>query len=73
MVKASTPKKRESVWTKGQPKSALLRELPQVQNTKSIRRDMGRKARRPGMRLSRNGKIYWEERSNRSDKKGSNL
>lgn len=73
MVKVATPAKRDSVWTRGQPKSGMIRELQQVQNTKSPRRDAARSARRPGLRLSRTGKKYWESRSNRSDKKGSNL
>jgi len=71
MVK-TTPQK-ESVWTKGQPKAQIIRELPQVPNTKSVPRDAARKARRPGLRLSRTGKKYWESRSNRSDKRNSNL
>ena len=72
MVK-QTPKKRESVWTKGQPKAKIIRELPQVQNTVSKSKDAARKARVPGLRLSKTGKKYWESRSNRSDKRGSNL
>jgi hypothetical protein len=73
MVKATTSKKRESVWTKGQPKEKLIRELPQVPNTKSIPRDAARKARLPGLRLSKNGNKYCESRSNRSDKRGTSL
>lgn len=74
MVRVATPQKRETVWTKGQPKSALLKPLPQVPNTrKSLIRDAGRKAREPGLRLSRAGKKYWETRANRSDVKGTNL
>ncbi len=72
MVKTQASKK-ESVWTKGQPKAQILRELPQVQNTKSIPRDAARKARLPGLRISKNGKKYWESRSNRSDMRGKNL
>jgi len=74
MVKVATPKERESVWTKGQPKEVLIRSLPQVPNTrKSIIRDLSRKARAPGLRLSRTGKKYWETRENRSDIKGTNI
>lgn len=76
MVKVSTPKKRESVWTKNQPKGpkdGLLRELKQVPNTKSVRRDASRTAKVPGLRISKNGKKYWETRSNRSDKRGQKL
>ena len=70
MVK-TTP--RRSVWKDMEPEKDVLRELPQVPNTKSVRRDASRKARLPGLRISRTGKKYWESRSNRSDKKGSNL
>ena len=73
MVKVVTKKKRESVWTKNQPKQKLIRELPQVQDTKSIPKDAARKARLPGKRISRTGKVYWESRSSRSDKRGTNL
>lgn len=74
MVRVATPKKKkESVWVKGQPKATLLKPLPQVPNTrKSLLRDMGRKAREPGLRLSKTGKKYWETRENRSDKRGTN-
>jgi len=34
------------------------------------KRDTPRKALKPGKRRSRNGKIYYENRKNRSDKKG---
>jgi len=51
------------------PKQDVIRTLPQVQNTKSIRRDATRKARLPGLRRSKNGNKYWETRSNRSDKR----
>lgn len=72
MVKVSTPARKESVWTKGQPKKGQLeplRPLPQVPKTrKSMARDLARPARKPGLRLSRNGKKYWETRENRSDK-----
>ncbi len=36
----------------------------------SKKRDLSRKALKPGKRRSRNGKIYYENRRNRSDKKG---
>lgn len=74
MVKVKTPAKKESVWTSGQPKEALLKTLPQVPGTrKSLSRDASRKARAPGLRLSRTGKKYWETRENRSDKRNTNL
>ena len=74
MVKVATPqRKKESVWTQGKRKDGILRTLPQVQNRVSVPRDAARKAREPGLRISRNGKKYWETRANRSDKRGSNL
>lgn len=48
-----------------------LRQLPQVKNTKDIVRDLSREAVMPGKRISKNGKIYWETRQNRSDMKNS--
>ncbi len=33
----------------------------------NIKRDKSRRALAPGKRVSRNGKIYWETRRNRSD------
>ena len=36
----------------------------------SKKRDLSRKALKPGKRKSRNGKIYYENRKNRSDQKG---
>jgi len=40
---------------------------------KSISRDRQRKALPPGKRRSRTGRIYWETRKNRSDKRGSRI
>jgi len=37
---------------------------------KSIRADRLRKALKPGKRISRFGRIYWETRRNRSDLRG---
>ena len=51
------------------PQNEIVRTLPQVPNTKSVRRDATRTARRPGLRISKNGNKYWETRSNRSDKR----
>ena len=39
----------------------------------SHKRDAERKARRPGYRRSKNGKIYYEARRNRSDRSGSRI
>ena len=51
-----------------------LRQLPQV-NVKGLdkERDASRKALMPGKRISKNGNVYFETRSNRTDQKGSNL
>jgi len=40
---------------------------------KSITRDLMRKAKPPGKRVSFSGKIYYETRKNRSDKRGTRL
>ena len=77
MVKTSQP--RKSVWTdittdKKVSKEGIIRELPQVPGTrKSVRADLARKARVPGLRLSKNGNKYWESRMNRSDVRGTKL
>ena len=72
MVK-TTAIRKESIWTRGQPKERVIRELAQVQNTKSVARDAARPAKLPGLRISKNGNKYWESRSNRSDKRGKRL
>lgn len=36
----------------------------------NITKDKDREAKKPGWRISRRGKIYYENRTNRSDKKG---
>lgn len=40
---------------------------------KSVKADRVRKAMRPGHRISKSGNLYFENRKNRSDKKGSKL
>ena len=35
--------------------------------------DKKRKARLPGKRISGSGKVYWETRKNRSDRRGSKV
>jgi len=51
-----------------------IKVLPQVkvQGT-NIKKDRARKALAPGKRISKTGKIYWEQRSNRSDSVGSKV
>lgn len=45
----------------------VLKILDQTGKVKSIKRDRGRIAKLPGKRVSKNGKVYWETRKNRSD------
>ena len=59
---------------------ARTRKLPRViEVTKTQvgktdrKRDMKRKAMPPGKRISKNGKIYYERRKNRSDKLGKSV
>lgn len=73
MVRVETPKRKTSVWTKGTEREGILKTLPQTGKIKSIPRDAGRKARLPGKRISKTGKIYWESRRSRSDLPKSNL
>lgn len=40
---------------------------------KDYTRDFSREALPPGKRISKNGKVYWETRKNRSDKVGSKV
>lgn len=53
------------------PKTAKVIKPQRKQTGKSIQaRDKPRKALKPGKRLSRNKKVYYEARKNRSDRKG---
>jgi len=71
MVK-QTPRRKSALSIGTEKKD--IKELPQVPGTrKSVSRDLARSARVPGLRLSRNGKKYWETRENRSDKRGTKL
>ena len=45
----------------------ILKILRQTGVRKSINRDLGRIANPPGKRVSKNGKVYWETRKNRTD------
>ena len=49
-----------------------LRVLKQVGSSDKIR-DESRKALMPGKRVSASGKVYWETRANRTDKKNSSI
>ena len=44
-----------------------IKALPQTGKRVSLARDRGRLAQMPGKRISKNGKVYWETRKNRSD------
>ena len=44
-----------------------------VNNTKNFGSDVDKKAKKPGFRISRTGKLYYETRSNRSDITGAGL
>jgi len=45
----------------------------QTGSVKSLDRDRARKALPPGKRISKSGRVYYEYRKNRSDKKGSKI
>ena len=63
-----------SVWKKMGPDAGVIKRFDhQTGKTISVPRDAARKARLPGKRLSKNDKVYWEARANRSDKFRSNL
>lgn len=73
----------ESVWKKLRPKRKIpvsevskrdiKKILPQSGKIIDVKRDMGRKAKLPGVRISRSGKKYWETRVNRSDAPMKNI
>lgn len=50
----------------------VIKTLPQ-RGTSDTFIDASRNALKPGKRVSKSGKIYWETRKNRSDKAGSNI
>ena len=67
----------QSVWTKLKPKreipisevtrGSVQKILPQSGKIIDYKRDAGRQAKLPGVRISKTGKKYWETRGNRSD------
>lgn len=63
-------KEFEAIGFKNQRRN--LRELKQ-KGKSDTERDKTRKALLSGKRMSKSGKIYWETRKNRSDKKGGNI
>ena len=55
-------------------KPIVLKYIPkQTGKRRSIRSDRKRHAMLPGKRISKRGKIYYETRRNRSDKKGKRI
>lgn len=70
LIKAEMDKEFEALGGKSLRKN--LRTLDQVGRThKKV--DAARKALAPGKRISKNGKVYWETRKNRSDSVGSSI
>jgi len=71
-IKSELDKEFKTIGLRNQRKN--LRTLPQT-NVKNldIERDKSRKALAAGKRISKNGKVYWETRANRSDKVGSKV
>ena len=60
----------------GRPKVGFVGGMgtySQTGSRKSVKADRARKALRPGNRISKSGNLYFENRKNRSDKKGSRL
>ncbi len=53
--------------------SRIIKVLKQQGKPISIARDIGRKARLPGKRISKTGKVYYETRVNRSDAAGKKI
>jgi len=68
-----TKKGYVSSMTKERSYGKTIKVMAQTGTRISIERDRGRKAKLPGKRISRTGKIYFETRKNRSDKGLSNL
>jgi len=65
-------RKRKRVESKRLPRTIYVVKA-QSGGRKSINRDLSRYAMPPGKRLSITGKVYWETRKNRSDKKPGRL
>ena len=72
----------QSVWEKLKPtgtkvsqinKGSIKKILPQSTKPINIQRDAGRKAKLPGVRISKSGKKYSETRGNRSDLPGKRI
>ena len=70
LFKKELQKEYDSVGFKNQRQN--LRELPQRGRT-SKKIDEAREALRPGKRISKTGRVYWETRKNRSDAGNTNI
>jgi hypothetical protein len=71
-IKAEIDKEFELIGFKNQRRN--LRVLKQTAKSKTdVKIDSKRKALMPGKRISKSGKVYWETRANRSDKKNSKI
>ena len=57
----------DNTWTRLQLKKGVIKDLPQSGRFVDIKRDKGRKALPPGVRISKTGKKYTETRRNRTD------
>jgi len=66
--KAKRPKKYKKKSLSGSRKQTTM-----TGSKFDRKRDYSRKAKRPGYRKSKSGKVYYEARRNRSDKKGSRI
>lgn len=54
-------------------KNEDFEELKQTGIRKDVLRDASRKALMPGKRISKNNKVYWETRKNRTDRTNSTI
>jgi len=72
----------ESVWNKIKPRGikvsqtesgSIQKILPQSSRPVNIPKDVARKAKLPGIRISKTNKRYWETRANRSDLPGKRI
>ena len=71
-IKSELDKEFSSIGMKNQRRNVKVLPQTMVKGT-DITRDKARKALAAGKRISKTGKVYWETRSNRSDKIGSKL
>jgi len=72
---------KRAVWLKQKPGvkpgvnpgGRVLKATTRQMGRSDLARDRQRKAMRPGKRRSRTGRVYYETRKNRSDKKGKRV